>query len=167
MYNTIKKRSVTGNLLFSCLRTVRGSLFPEGHHGRFVLFLTDDWELLAEAAIHGIACCDSSTLPRDHEDILHIANRAFKLLHRAKGVLGLKGFTSNFTRSPEFDVALLNQNSEDNQTKMPVVQKVEQEESVDKSVQSANESTESIKGSDVGYWKNILTAGKTTMVIYF
>lgn len=151
MHNTIKRRSKTSDLLYSCLGVIRGTLFPDHCHGRFVLFLSDDWELIAEAAMHGIACCDSSTLFRDHADVLHIANRAFALLPRAKSVLGLKGINSNSIRSREFEASMM-LSSQDEGLRTSVVNRTPMENSL---------------GQHVGYWRNILAAGKTAMAFYF
>lgn len=101
--------------------------------------------------MHGIACCDSSALFRDHADILHIANRAFALLPRAKSVLGLKGLNTNSIKSREFEASVMLA-SQDEDLRTPVVNRSPMENSL---------------GQDVGYWRNILAAGKTAIAFYF
>ncbi len=111
LQTTLRMRSISSVILLSCLAVIRQTLFPENSHGRIVLLLSDDWELMADAAMHGIASCPGDCIPDKADSMLSAVERSIKLLKRAKAVLGLKSIMTNsegsFSRSTGFKKRIL------------------------------------------------------------
>ena len=118
LQTTLRMRSISSVILLSCLAVIRQTLFPENCHGRIVLLLSDDWELMADAAMHGIASCPGDFIPDRADSMLSAVERSVKLLKRAKAVLGLKSMMTNsegsFSRSTGFKKRILDVDSEEN-----------------------------------------------------